>query len=138
MFSYPARVTRDGDGYLVRFRDIPEALGGGGTREEAIDDARDALETAMEFYFEDSRPVPLPSAPRRGHVLVALPTSVAAKVLLLNTMLDQGITASELARRLHTSPQAVNRIVTLGHPTKIDTISDAITALGRTLTLALA
>jgi antitoxin HicB len=137
MFSYPARVTPDGHGFLVRFPDIPEAIAGGATREAAIDDARDALETAMEFYFEQSRPVPLPSLPKRGQVLVGLPTSVAAKVLLLNTMLEQGVSASELARRLHTSPQAVNRIVTLGHATKIDTIADAIGVLGRRLTVVL-
>jgi antitoxin HicB len=138
MFSYPARITQDGDGYLVRFPDIPEAMAGGSTRDDALADARDALETAMEFYFEDSRPVPLPSAPKRGQVLVELPTSVAAKVLLLNTMLEQGISASELARRLNTSPQVVNRIVTLRHSTKIDTIAEAICVLGRKLTLALA
>ena len=28
MFSYPARVARDGGGYLVTFPDIPEAMTG--------------------------------------------------------------------------------------------------------------
>ena len=137
MLMYPARIQPDGKGYFVMFPEIPEALAGGDSREDALNEARDALETAMEFYFEDARPVPMPSPPKRGQVLVALPTSIAAKVLLLNSMLEDGVTASELARRLGTTPQSVNRIVTLRHPTKIDTVSDALRALGRTLTLSL-
>jgi hypothetical protein len=42
--------------------------------------AADALATAMDFYFEDKRPVPPPSDPKRGETLVELSTSVAAKV----------------------------------------------------------
>ena len=89
MFRYPARLIPDGTGFAVKVRDIPEALTGGATRGEAIDMARDALATAMDFYFEDKRVVPSPSAPDPGDVLIDLPASVAAKVLLLNAMLTQ-------------------------------------------------
>lgn len=136
MLMYPARITTDGRGFFVRFPDIPEALAGGDSREDALAEARDALETAMEFYFEDARTVPMPSAPKRGQVLVELPSSVAAKVLLLNSMIEEGVSAAELARRLGTTPQTVNRIVMLRHPTKIDTIAEALRALGRRLTLS--
>ena len=64
--------------------------------------------------------------------------SVAAKVLLLNQMIDAGITASELARKLNTSPQAVNRIVDIHHATKIDTIAAALQVMGRRLELSVA
>jgi len=81
--------------------------------------AIDALVTAMDFYFEDRRQVPLPSAPKRGDRLVELPVSVVAKFLLLNEMLAQHIKPADLARRLHTRPQDVNRLIDLGHATKI-------------------
>jgi antitoxin HicB len=68
--------------------------------------------------------------------LVALPASVSAKILLLNTMLGQKVTPAELARRLGTSPQVVNRIVDIEHATKIDTIAEALEALGKHLELA--
>ncbi|HZX69580.1 MAG TPA: type II toxin-antitoxin system HicB family antitoxin [Rhodanobacter sp.] len=132
---YPATLTPDGDGYLVQFPDIPEALTQGGTREEALDMAADALRTAMDFYVEDGRPVPMPSRVKRGQLVVELPPSVGAKVLLLNTMLEQRVTAAELARRLRTSPQSVNRLVNLGHATRIDTIAIALKALGRRMEL---
>lgn len=137
MLTYPATITRDGDGYLVRFSDIPEALTQGHTRAQALEMAADALRTAMDFYFEDGRRVPMPSRVKRGQVGIELPPSIVAKVLLLNAMLEQRVTPAELARRLHTSPQSVNRIVDLGHATKIDTVASAIKALGQRMELVL-
>ena len=138
MLSYPARLTRDGDGFMVSFPDIPEALTGAPSREQALDMAADALTTAMDFYFEDRRPVPPPSAPKRGQVVIDLPPSVGAKVLLLNEMLVQGTRPADLARLMNVRPQEVNRLTTLRHPTKIDTVAAALRALGKRLELSLA
>jgi len=138
MLRYPALIEPDGSGFMVSFRDIPEALSGGATLEEARAMAADALLTAMDFYFEDKRPVPAPSKAKKGEELIALPASVSAKVLLLNEMIAQKVTPSELARRLNTRPQDVNRIVNLGHVTKIDTIADALEALGKHLEISVA
>ncbi|MBS77545.1 type II toxin-antitoxin system HicB family antitoxin [Variovorax sp.] len=138
MFSYPARVARDGGGYLVTFPDIPEAMTGAKERVEAIKLAADALTTAMDFYFEDRRPVPMPSPLKKGQVAVDLPASVSAKVLLLNEMIAQGKRPAELARLMNARPQEVTRLVDLHHPTKIDTIAAALLAMGRRLDLRLA
>ena len=132
---YPAKLGPEDGGYVVTFRDIPEAITQGDTREEAIAMAADALATAMEFYFEDRRQGPPPSELQRGEGGISLPAGFTAKALLLNEMLAQGVTPSELARRMGTSPQVVNRIVDLGHATKIDTIADALRALGARLDL---
>lgn len=137
MLRYPARFEpAEEGGYVVTFRDIPEAVTQGDTLEEARAEAADALLTAMDFYFEDKRPVPLPSKGHKGDELVALPASASAKVLLLNEMIAQKVTPAELARRLNTRPQDVNRIVDIGHATKIDTIAAALEALGKRLELA--
>ena len=133
MLSYPARIARDSDEFVVSFPDIPEALKGASTRDEAIALAADALTTAMDFYFGDHRQVPVPSAPKRGQVVVDLPPSVAAKVLLLNEMLRQQVKPAELARRMNVRPQQVNRLTDLHHPAKIDTISQALRAIGKRL-----
>lgn len=129
--SYPARIRRDGDaGYMVSFVDIPEALTAAPTKDEALKMAVDALTTAMDFYFEDRRTVPMPSALRRGEVLVEMPPSVAAKVLLLNMMIAKRVRPADLARLMHVRPQEVTRLTDLHHPTKIDTIAEAIKAIG--------
>lgn len=117
----------------MTFRDIPEAITQGDSDEEAMAMAEDVLVSAMDFYFEDRRPVPAPSAPQPGERLVELPASLAAKALLLNEMIAAGISNAELARRMGTRPQEVQRIVDLHHATKIDTIAKALGALGRQL-----
>ncbi len=131
---YPAKLeAAEEGGFVVTFRDIPEAITQGETEAEALEMAEDVLFSSMEFYFEDKRPVPLPSFANPGERLVSLPLSVWAKVLLLNEMLAQGVTPSELARRLHTRPQDVNRVIDLGHVTKIDKLNQAMEALGKRL-----
>jgi antitoxin HicB len=137
MLSYPARVVRDGEGFMVSFPDIPEALTGASTKDEALSMAADALTTAMDFYFEGKRKVPMPSPAKRGQTLIDLPPSVGAKVLLLNEMLEQGTRPADLARLMNVRPQEVNRLTTLRHPTKIDTVAEALKALGRRLELSL-
>jgi antitoxin HicB len=135
MQGYPANLRKDGKFILVTFPDIPEAITQGRGREEALAMAKEALEVAMDFYFEDRRQVPAPSKPKRGQAVVELPPSVAAKVLLLNEMLRQNVRPIDLARRIGTTKQEVNRLTDLKHTTKIDRIDAALRALGKRLIL---
>lgn len=129
--KYPATFTpADEGGFVVTFRDIPEAITQGDDEAEALDMARDVLITAMDFYFEDRRAVPAPSPALEGERLVSLPVSVWAKVLLLNRMIEQRIRPADLAREMGIKPQEVTRLLDLTHATKIDTIVDALAALG--------
>jgi antitoxin HicB len=134
--KYPATFTpAEEGGFVITFRDIPEAISQGDDEAEALDMAADVLLTVMDFYFEDRRPVPMPSAPQEGERMIPLPLSAASKVLLLNEMLAQDVGPSELARRMGTSKQEANRLTDLKHATKIDRIADAMAALGRDLDL---
>ncbi len=135
MLAYPVKLTPDkhSGGYVVTFPDIPEAITQGDSVDEALKMAHDALETALDFYFDDRRAVPMPSNVKRGQRMVVLPVSVEAKVLLLNEMVRQRVRPAELARRLRTTPQAVNRLVNLRYVSKIDGIAGAMAALGKSL-----
>ncbi|OFZ68571.1 MAG: antitoxin [Betaproteobacteria bacterium RBG_16_58_11] len=135
MFMYPVTLTPDeaDGGFVVTFDDIPEAITQGDTEGEALAAAKDALESALDFYFEDKRAVPAPSKAKRGQNVIELPASLSAKVLLLNEMVTQGVRPAELARRLNTSPQEVNRLTNLRHTTRIDGIAAALQALGKHL-----
>ncbi len=136
---YPARFEPASEGgFVVTFRDIPEAITQGDTEAEAVEMAEDVLVSSMDFYFDDKRRVPPPSDSEDGERLVELPVSVSAKVLLLNEMLDQKVTASELARRMGTRPQDIQRLTNLEHTTKIDTIATALAKLGKHLELKVA
>lgn len=132
--QYPVRLkAAEEGGYIVTFPDIPEAITQGEDVEDALRHGADALESALDFYFEDRRPVPHPSKPKRGQRLIELSPSVAAKVLLLNEMLRQKVRPAELARRLGTTPQEVNRLTNLRHTTRIDRVDEALRALGKRL-----
>jgi antitoxin HicB len=131
---FPAKFARAKEGgFVVTFPDIPEAITQGDNIDDAMIHAADALESALDFYFEEGWRVPMPSRPKRGHRMVELPASVAAKVLLLNEMIRQKVRPAELARRLRVTPQEVTRLIDLRHATKIDGIADALKALGKTM-----
>ena len=136
-FSFPAHVEPNGvGGYIASFPDIPEALTEASTIEELKSYALDALITAIDFYIEDRRKVPAPSDPEDGDLVIDLPHSVIAKVLLLNAMVDANVRPVDLAKKLGMTRQEVSRITDLHHKTKIDTIAQALYALGKKLTLS--
>ena len=85
---YPAKFEAAPErGFVVTFRDIPEAITQGETEVEAMERAGDVLMSSMDFYFKDQRPVPMPSRAQNGELLVELPPSVTAKVLRINEKL---------------------------------------------------
>lgn len=136
--KYPAIFTAEGDRFVVTFRDIPEAITQGDDDVDAMFMAKDVLIASMEVYFDEKRQVPAPSASQPGDRMIALPASIAVKVLLLNQMLEQNVIPAELARRMDTTRQEVNRLIDLKHTTRIDRIEDAMSALGRELELSVA
>ena len=62
MLSYPVRFIPTEEGrVLVCFPDVPEAEASGADEDEALNGARDALETALSAYCVDGRAIPAPS-----------------------------------------------------------------------------
>ena len=137
---YPARLVyqRDAKNYAVYFPDVPEALTCGDDMEDALRQGADALETALDFYFEDGRIIPSPSERTRGQKWVELSPTIAAKVLLHNEMVRQKVRPIDLARRMGIPRQELTRILNLRHKTKIDTTAQALAALGKRLELRVA
>lgn len=88
MLSYPITLTPDSNGsYLVGFPDLPEANSVGDDEDEALLNGADALTVALEIYFDERRPVPMPSKPAKRQASVSLPALESTKVLLWNEML---------------------------------------------------
>jgi antitoxin HicB len=121
---------------VVTFPDIPEAVSVGDDEDEALLNALDALESAIEIYFDEKREVPLPSKPKKGQLAVTLPALVVSKVLLANEMIRQGIRKSELARRLNVHMPQVDRLLDPRHSSKLDAIEAAFSKMGKRLEIS--
>jgi antitoxin HicB len=138
MLNYPVILTPDSNGtLLVGFPDFPEANSVGDNEQEALCSAVDALETALEIYFDERRPVPLPSQPEAGQPTVALPALSAAKALIWNEMFAQKLRKADLARLLNVHTPQVDRLFDLHHSSKFEFVEQAAKALGKKLTIEL-
>jgi len=135
---YPITLTPSDGKLVVHVDDIAGVNTFGDDREDALAQAADALETMLDHYFENKLPVPLPSKVRRGRPFVEIPVSISAKILLHNELLDQQVRPSELARRLKLPRQEMTRLLDLHTVTKIDSIAEAMKALGKSIELQVA
>src|SRR5689334_10288229 len=100
MVRYPVTLTPDdNDTILVTFPDFPEAATFGADREEALARAVDALETVIDAYIRDKRPIPAASATARE--TVALPTLVDVKTQLYAGMQRRRVNKTNLAQRMN-------------------------------------
>lgn len=131
MRAYPAALTADPDGgFTVIFRDVPEAITEGDTREEALLRAEDALESALAMYIAAKEPLPPPSLPEAGEEMVPLSALGMAKTALYDAMREQGVGRAELARRLRWHLPQVSRLLDLRHASRMEQVEAALAALG--------
>lgn len=138
MLQYPVTLTPDSNGsFLVAFVDVPEANSVGDDEDEALLNALDALESSLEIYFDERKPVPTPSKAKHGQPVVTLPALETSKVLLWNEMLSQNVRKAELARRLNVHMPQVDRLFDIRHSSKFEFVEQAASALGKKLAVSL-
>jgi antitoxin HicB len=114
--------------FVASFPDIPEAITGAATRDQALIMAQDALATAIEHYLDIGRSVPSPSA-RAELPQVPLDPAIAARVLLTQAMAEQGLTKVALAARMQVDEKAV-RVILSGRKVSLNRTLDALRAVG--------
>lgn len=131
MRAYPASLSPDcAGGLTVTFRDVPEAITEGDTREEALLRAEDAVESALAMYIAANEPLPVASDPQAGEVMVPLSALGMAKVALYEAMRKEGVGRAELARRLRWHLPQVARALDLRHASRMEHLEAALAALG--------
>lgn len=134
MFYYGALIEKDEDNYYcVSFRDIPEALTCGDSFKEAQINARDALITSLEFYYEKRMLIPLPSKVLKEETPIRLSLTISAKIILINEMINKRVTNSELAKLLYKNPSDITKLVSFHCKSNIDSIDTALMKLGKQL-----
>lgn len=137
MFDYPVVLAAQPEGgFVVTFPDVPEAITQGEDRDEALLYAVDALETALSFYIDDRRPLPVPGKAKRGQPVVRPSVLESAKLAIYAEMLAQGVKKSELARRLGWHMPQVDRLLDLNHASRMEHLESAARSLGREIRLS--
>ena len=125
-------------GFVVTFPDVPETITQGEDEEEALLYAVDALETALSFYVEARKPLPVARKAKRGQRTVRPSALEGAKLGVYQAMTEQGIKKAELARRLGWHMPQVDRLFDLHHASRLDQIEAAARVLGRRLEVRVA
>jgi antitoxin HicB len=134
---YRIELTPDDNGtFLVTAPDLPEVTTFGETADEALVRAVDAIETALQGRIADREPIPAPTAVGDG-LSVALPALAALKVELYRTMLQRDLRKADLARLLGWQPPQVDRLLDLGHGSRLDQLEAAFAALGQEVVFSL-
>jgi antitoxin HicB len=132
VLAWPAILVADDEGRVqVRFPDFPEALTDGADEREALAEAADCLAEAVAARIADGEDVPAPAPLRRGLHAVPLSPVLAYKAALFSAMRRDGISKSELARRLGVDEKDVRRLVDPRyHGSKVDRLHAALAACG--------
>ncbi|MEA3643857.1 MAG: type II toxin-antitoxin system HicB family antitoxin [Lamprobacter sp.] len=131
-FIYPATLTPEpSGGFVVTFRDWPEAITQGETLNDALLEATDCLEEAIAARIDDCGEVPMPSAHLPAERPVAVPIQTALKAALFLAVRETSVGPSELARRLEINEKEARRLLNPRHNSKIATLERALLSVGR-------
>ena len=135
MDYFLARFEPDGDGILVTFPDLPEAISGGADEAEAMANAVDALEVTLLTYAGDGRSIPVPSRRTRDSSYRHIPVSatISAKLAFIEAFRASGLTRVALAARLGKAETEIRRMLDPYHRTKLPAIEEGLKALGKRL-----
>ena len=129
-WTYPAVFDRQDGEVIVHFPDVPEAVTGASTMEEAQALAADALEEAILHYLAEGLPVPPPRKANRGEEAVPLDPITAGRAAVSILMTRDRISNVALADRMAKDEKVVRRIVSGQGNVTMQTITVALKALG--------
>jgi antitoxin HicB len=132
-YSYAAKLTSaEEGGYVVTFRDLPEAITQGETLEDSLHEASDCLAEAIAARIADELTLPEPSEIRQSEYWVAVPLNIALKAALYEAMRESGLAKTQLGEKLGKDEKEIRRILDPHHGTKLVTLEKALQALGKT------
>jgi antitoxin HicB len=137
--SYPAEITqhREGKDWVVKFPDLKGSNTGADTLDGALDEASDCLGSYLAMLIANRKPIPDPSRVKGKQRLIAVPLWIAPKVALYRALQEQGVSNSELARRLGVRETIVRRMLDPDHATKSARLEAALRSVGKRLLVAI-
>ena len=139
MIRYQALIEKDGSSYSVSFPDLKGCFSSGDTRNDAAENAREALSLYLEEARDPKWEVPKPKSRRsKRYVWVQPFVDVAIPLMIRQARLSRGLTQKELAKRLEIALQQLQKLETPGrsNPT-VKTLAAISEALEEALEISL-
>ena len=136
MLRYRVKLIPEDGNILASFPDFPNVHTFGGDEGEALARAVDALESMLMAIIEDKETIPEPKPVRRRDRFITLPALTEAKIDLYREMHSAGIGKAELARRINCHLPQIDRLLDLGHASRLDQLELAFAALGKRLAVS--
>jgi antitoxin HicB len=132
---FPVYLTTDtvDGGFTVTCRDFPEAITQGETVTQALVEASDAIEEAIASRMKRNADIPEPSNKKHDEYLATVPLSTSLKAALYMAMREDGISKSELGRRMKIDEKEVRRMLDPRHSSKTRGMESALSCLGRSV-----
>jgi antitoxin HicB len=127
--TYGAKIIPQDDGYLVKFRDFDNIFTESDTFEEALHNAREALDGVLAQMQENNEHIPLPSACRKDEYPIPVSPEIAAPILLYTLRKKQAYTLSEVAKVMNIPYQQYQRLEHNGNMT-LRSLKKAVIAMG--------
>ena len=111
MIQYQAKLHEEDGGCWAEFPDLPGCFTQGDSREEALENAREALSLWLEEARDPDWEVPVPKT-RRGkqYVWVTPYEDVSIPLMLRQARQRKGLSQRELAKKLGMSVQQLQKL----------------------------
>ncbi len=138
-FTYAAQFSPDIDdgGFVITFRDLPEAISQGDTVEDCVIEAADCLEEAIAARIDDQLDIPVPTESQGDEYDIPVPLQTAMKAALYIAMKEENISNVELASRLSVNEKEIRRILDPHHGSKLPNMQRALSALNKQAELSI-
>ncbi len=136
--DYAAKVEKDKDmGFVVSFPDLPNVNAFGSTQDEALAQAKDALDGAMECDLELGNTFIYPKTkPDAGKNLYSVTLSPRIEIAYKIFEARRGKKKSQVAKAAGMTPQAYQRFETPTGSPSVETLYRIAAALGKKLEIS--
>lgn len=135
VLAYSAKVGKSRDRYLVTFRDLKNVFAAGATLEEAVFNARQALDGVLASMLDHGLDIPVPTVPRRGEYEVPVGLAISAPLSLYLMRKRMNLTMSQVAAALGVTYQRYQSIEKPGANITARTLQAAAAAMGAVVEL---
>lgn len=137
-FQYAVFLTSaEVGGYVVTCRDLSQLITQGEDKQDALEQAADAMQEVFATYMIDGIDFPTPTKAKRGEHLIAPPAETLAKAALYVAMREAGISKMQLAKQLGVDEKEVRRLLDPHYRSKLPRLAHAISLLGQRLVIGL-